>query len=32
MPVDYKRVLAAQRQAEQDGSDVSQAVMAAASG
>ncbi len=32
MPVDYKRVLAAQRQAEQDGTDVSQAVMAAASG
>jgi glutamate synthase (NADPH/NADH) large chain len=32
MPVDYKRVLAAQLQAEQDGTDVSEAVMAAASG
>jgi len=32
MPVDYKRVLAAQQRAEQDGTDVSEAVMAAASG
>jgi len=32
MPVDYKRVLAAQLRAEQDGTDVSEAVMAAASG
>jgi glutamate synthase (NADPH) large chain len=32
MPVDYKRVLAAQRRAEQDGTDVSEAVMAAAWG
>ena len=32
MPRDYKRVLAAARQAERDGVDVSEAVMAAASG
>jgi glutamate synthase (NADPH) large chain len=32
MPRDYKRVLAAARRAEQDGLDVSEAVMAAASG
>jgi glutamate synthase (NADPH/NADH) large chain len=32
MPKDYKRVLAAARQAEQDGTDVSEAVMAAATG
>jgi glutamate synthase (NADPH/NADH) large chain len=32
MPKDYKRVLAAARRAEQDGTDVSEAVMAAASG
>jgi glutamate synthase (NADPH/NADH) large chain len=32
MPVDYKRVLAAQQRAEQDGTDVSEAVMAAAWG
>ena len=32
MPRDYKRVLAAARQAEQDGVDVSEAVMAAATG
>ena len=32
MPRDYKRVLAAARQAERDGLDVSEAVMAAASG
>jgi glutamate synthase (NADPH) large chain len=32
MPTDYKRVLAAARRAEQDGTDVSEAVMAAASG
>ncbi len=32
MPRDYKRVLAAARQAEQDGLDVSEAVMAAATG
>jgi glutamate synthase (NADPH/NADH) large chain len=32
MPRDYKRVLAAARRAERDGIDVSEAVMAAASG
>ncbi len=32
MPKDYKRVLAAARQAEEDGTDVSEAVMAAATG
>jgi glutamate synthase (NADPH/NADH) large chain len=32
MPRDYKRVLAAARQAEQDGTDVSAAVMAAVTG
>jgi glutamate synthase (NADPH) large chain len=32
MPVDYKRVLAAQQRAEQDGTDISAAVMAAAWG
>jgi glutamate synthase (NADPH/NADH) large chain len=32
MPIDYKRVLAAARRAEQDGTDVSAAVMAAATG
>jgi glutamate synthase (NADPH/NADH) large chain len=32
MPTDYKRALAAARQAERDGTDVSEAVMAAASG
>ncbi len=32
MPRDYQRVLAAARQAEQDGADVSAAVMAAATG
>jgi glutamate synthase (NADPH) large chain len=32
MPKDYKRVLAAARRAEQEGTDVSQAVMAAATG
>jgi glutamate synthase (NADPH/NADH) large chain len=32
MPKDYKRVLAAARRAEEDGTDVSTAVMAAASG
>ncbi len=32
MPRDYKRVLAAARQAERDGLDVSEAVMAAATG
>ncbi len=32
MPRDYKRVLAAARQAEQDGTDVSEAVMAAVTG
>ncbi len=32
MPRDYKRVLAAARRAERDGLDVSEAVMAAASG
>jgi glutamate synthase (NADPH/NADH) large chain len=32
MPTDYKRVLAAQQQAERDGTDVGAAVMAAATG
>jgi glutamate synthase (NADPH/NADH) large chain len=32
MPTDYKRVLAAQERAERDGTDVGEAVMAAASG
>jgi glutamate synthase (NADPH) large chain len=32
MPTDYKRVLAAQERAERDGTDVSEAVMTAASG
>ncbi len=32
MPKDYKRVLAAARRAEEDGTDVSEAVMAAATG
>jgi glutamate synthase (NADPH/NADH) large chain len=32
MPKDYKRVLQAASQAEQDGRDVNQAVMAAAHG
>ena len=32
MPKDYKRVLAAAQRAEEDGTDVSEAVMAAATG